>query len=213
MLVASLPALPIRFDAGRLPITRATLRTRMNMLDPEDHRVIDQVAAFFVWDRQPLDRTDEEVLQTYNQLMREIDNPLVRRIIDHRIDMRTIVTAIRRHQHGDGPPEGIGQTTPIIRRNWNQPGFGLQNRFWWIDPFTRALEAGRVREGQHTLFTDLWKTWTKISEQYFFTFEAIILYLARWEIVDRWTSQNADEGRRRFDDLITETMGEYANLY
>jgi hypothetical protein len=39
------------------------------------------------------------------------------------------------------------------------------------------------------------------------------LYLARWEIIDRCTSRDAEAGRERFDNLITETLGDYANLY
>lgn len=212
MLVASLPQLPINFDAGQTPITRASLRERLAMLDEHDRHVIDQVASFFVWDRQPLDRTDQEVVATYERLMREIDNRLVRKIINHRIEMRTIVSGVRRRRLGSGPPVGSMEIVDSIRRGWNDPGFGIQSRYRWIEPFTRAFESGRVRVAQHILFSDLWKTWTQNAQQYHFSFEAIILYLARWEIVDRWTSQDADEGRRRFDDLITETLGEYANL-
>lgn len=212
MLVASLPQLPIHFDAGRTPITRASLRGRLNLLNDNDRHVIDQVASFFVWDRQPLDRTDREVVSTYEKLMREIDNRLVRRIINHRIEMRTIVSGVRRRRLAVGPPVGSMEICDAIRRGWGEPGFGLQSRYRWIEPFTRAVESGRVRDAQHILFSDLWKTWTQNAQQYHFSFEAIILYLARWEIVDRWTSQNADEGRRRFDDLITETLGEYAKL-
>ena len=213
MLVASLPQLPQGFDAGNLPITRASLRKRLNLLREEDRRVVNQVAGFFVWDRQPLDRTDADVIATYRHLMESVDNLLVRRIINHRINMRTIVSALRKRKFKDGRPLGVGQLTDDIRRGWNQPNLGLQNRYQWIEPFSKAMERGAVRDAQHILFSDLWKTWTRESQQYYFTFEAVILYLARWEIVDRWASQHEDQGRRRFSDLITETMGEYANLY
>lgn len=210
MLVASLPQLPSNFDAGRNPITRASLRSRLKLLDERDYAVINQVAGFFVWDRQPLDRTDEEVVLTYSSLMREIENPLVRRIINHRIEMRTIVSGIRRKHIGAGPPRGPLEISDAIRRGWAQQGFGLQSRYRWIDGFVRAMESGRVRDAQHILFSDLWDAWTQNAQQYHFSFESIILYLARWEIVDRWTSQNADEGRKRFEDLVSETLGEYA---
>ena len=212
MLIASLPQLPSNFDAGRTPLTRASLRERLKLLDVRDLEVTSQVSRFFVWDRQPLDRTDVEVYETYRRLMREIDNQLVRKIINHRVEMRTIVAGIRRKRMGAGPPIGPTEISDSIRRGWNLPGFGLQSRYRWIDSFTRALESGRVRDAQHVLFSDLWKAWTQNAQQYHFSFEAIILYLARWEIVDRWSSQNADEGRRRFDELIMETMGEYANI-
>ena len=58
-----------------------------------------------------------------------------------------------------------------------------------------------------------WSRWAKLAEQYFFSFEAVLLYLARWEIVSRWTSRDATLGRQRFEQLVTESLDEYANLY
>jgi hypothetical protein len=62
MLVSSLPQLPARFDAGRLPISWPTLRNRLRMLEVEDGRVTRQIGQYFLWDRQPIDRTDNEVI-------------------------------------------------------------------------------------------------------------------------------------------------------
>ncbi|KAA5539708.1 DUF2764 family protein [Roseiconus nitratireducens] len=211
-LVASLPPLPQPFDSGPLPITRSTLRSRLDLLDDDDRMVVDQISRFFVWDRQPLDRTDEEVWQTHQRLMEQIDNPLVRQVVNHRFDMRTIVAAIRRKRDQEGPPIGVPPLAGMIRRNWDAPDFNLSTRYRWIGPFAEAAAAGKVVQAQHILFTDLWNTWTRIAQQYHFTFESILLYLARWEIVERWTSRDADAGRERFNDLIRETLGEYAEL-
>ena len=49
-----------------------------------------------------------------------------------------------------------------------------------------------------------------MANNFTFSFEAVLLYLARWEIVDRWTSRDADAGLVRFDQMIEETLGEYA---
>lgn len=212
-LIASLPHLPNQFDVDRLPISRSELRGRLRLLQTDDHLVVDQVTQFFVWDRQPLERTEEDVIQIYNRLKRDIRNPLVRQIVDHRIDMRTIVAAIRLRLAGAQPPQGVGQLTDTIRRNWSRPFFSLEPRYPWIEPFTHVLEQGLQRRGQYLLFENLWTTWKRRAQDYHFTFEVVILYLARWEILERWTCQNADEGRLRFNNLLTETLGEYSNLY
>jgi len=145
-------------------------------------------------------------------LNESIDNPLVHQIVRHRFEMRTIVASLRRKRDGEGPPPGIAPLIHLIRRHWDAADFNLSPRYRWIGPFTAAAADGRVTEAQHILFADLWNTWTTIAQPYHFTFESVILYLARWEIVDRWTSQNAELGRQRFENLITETLGEYANL-
>jgi hypothetical protein len=212
-LIASLPNLPPRFEVDRAPITRPRLEERLRLLHPDDAKVIDQVAAFLAWDRQPLDRTDEEVIARHDELMRTISNPLLRELIDNRMDVRTIVSAVRRRRAGSPPPKGVGQWVDQIRRNWNHPEFNLQGRYPWIGEFERLTAEGNVGQAQHLMFSMRWKAWSRMAERYTFSFEAIILYLARWEIIERWTTQNAESGRQRFEQLITETLGEYVNLY
>ena len=94
-LVASLPPLPDSFDAGPSPITASTLRHRLSMLGDDDRQVVDQLSDFFRWDRQPIERSDAEVIATHRHLTREIDNPLVLSLIEHRFEMRTLVAAVR----------------------------------------------------------------------------------------------------------------------
>jgi hypothetical protein len=213
-LIASLPHLPMHFEqVDRTPITRARLAERLRLLHPRDREVIDQVASFLIWDRQPLDRSDEEVIARYDTLMKEVSSPLVRKVINTRIDVRTIISAMRRRRAGNSPPPGIGQWVDHIRRNWNHPEFNLAGRYPWISDVQRMIGEGRAHETQRLLFGVVYRTWSQMAERYTFSFEAVILYLARWEIIDRWTSQNVEIGRQRFDKLITETLGVYANIY
>jgi hypothetical protein len=211
-LIASLPPLPQPFDSGPLPITRKTLRKRLDLMEDDNRQVVRELAKFFAWDRQTLDTTDAEVLQTHRRLLEEIANPFVGQIVRYRFEMRTIVAALRRKRDGEGPLGGFPPLDQLIRRNWDAPNFNLAGRYRWIVPFVSAMEKGKLVEAQHVLYTDLWTTWTRFGQQYHFTFESIMVYLARWEIVERWASQNADLGRERFEDLIQETLGEHAEL-
>ena len=212
-LIASLPHLPPHFDVDRTPITRPRLTERLRLLHEKDQRVIDQVSSFLAWDRQPLDRTDEEVIARYDELMKNVSNPVVRELINNRIDFRTIISALRRRRAGTSPPQGVGQWVDHIRRNWSHPDFNLAGRYPWIGEMQRLMGEGQARQAQRLLFSVAYRTWSQMAERYTFTFETVILYMARWEIIDRWTSQDADAGRQRFDKMITETLGGYAKLY
>ena len=99
-LIASLPPLK-RFDqAERLPINMERLKERLTMLWPEDAKLVDSVTSFIIWHRQPMERSDEEMSAIYKQLMESIDNPAIKEMINLRIDIRTIVVALRRHYRG-----------------------------------------------------------------------------------------------------------------
>ncbi len=217
MLVASLPQLPLRFDAGRLPISWATLRERLRMLHPDDSAVTRQIGQYFLWDRQPLDRTDDEVISSYHELERKSANDLVRHLVRSRTEMRLLISAIRRRRSGGGPPDWVGKIrgsetlVSSLKRHWMDPDFQLGMKYRWVEAFTKCYDAGEMLEAQRVVFAERWDDWTRIAEKYTFSFEAIIVYLVRWEIVDRWTSQNAAAGQARFAKLIEETLGEYAN--
>lgn len=212
-LVASLPHLPSRFEGGeRPPITGLRLRERLKMLDEPDRLVVDQVLAFLLWDRQNRERTEAEVINHYDELMRTIANPLVRHIISFRIDVRTIMSGLRRRRRGHPPPRGCGQWVAQISREWEHPDFKLGRRHPWIIKAQRALEEEDFIEVERQVLDATWNEWVRLAERYHFSFESVILYLVRWEIVNRWSRLDAVAGRRRFDQLLTETLGEHAQL-
>ena len=212
-LVASLPPLPSHFDAERVPITRPRLEERLRMLEPADYVIVDQWDHFVRWDQQVIDRTDEDVDEMYKQLQTEISNSTLWQMIEYRMDVRTIVAAVRRRRVGLPAPSGVGQWVEHIRRNYQHPEFQLQERFGWIGKFAACLDTGDAQAAQRLLFESNYQYWARLNQQYTFSFEAVLLYLARWEIIDRWTSRDSQAGQERFHTILTETLGEYAHLF
>lgn len=215
MLISSLPALPPHFDVERLPITLERLQSRLRMLRPEDAEEIERMLAVLRWANQFEEPSDAAVVQRYNVLMRDITNPLVRDILEHAMDVRMIAVALRSRRLGRAlPTVGVGQWFAHIRHNFNQPGFRLGQVFPWILEAERLLAQGDVL----TLYRQyvLGATWTylkKRAEDYSFSFEAVVLYIARWDIMRRWQQLQAERGRVMFETLVTEALGEYANIY
>ena len=107
----------------------------------------------------------------------------------------------------------MGSWVDHIRRNFDEPDLGLGARYPWIAEFDRLLHAGDSLRMQRRLASITWDRWSLLAGKYTFGFEAVLLYLARWEIAFRWTRRNADLGRERFDHLLTEALGEYHDLY
>ncbi len=206
-LIASLPQLPREFDDGPSPITAATLRHRLTMLGHDEREFVRQLSDFFRWDRQPLERTDAEIRAMHRRLRSTIENPFVAKIVHHRFEMRTLTAAIRCQRSGLPLPEL--PEIPLsawIQRHWDQTCFRLTARFDWLPRFCQALDDGRPLEAQHCLFEVLWRHWSRLNDRYSFSFESVVLYLARWEILHRWASQNEQRGRQRFHHLVDEIL-------
>jgi hypothetical protein len=182
------------------------------MLGERDRNVVEQVQRFLMWDRQHPERTDEEVRREYYRLMMTITNQLVRDIIGHRMDVRTITSGLRRRRLGLSPPSAVGAYVEPIRRNWEHPDFRLSREHPWIPLVRHHLENLNPIEAERQLLLATWNRWVKLSDNFHFSFETILLYLARWEIVDRWTRRNESLGRQRFETLLAETLGDHARI-
>lgn len=211
MLVASLPRMPMTFEVEQIPISAHRLRQRLRLLCSRDAAIVEQVQKFLHWDHQPADRTDREVEQEYTRLMQEVTSPMARKIVAYRMEVRTITSALRRRRLKLPPSAGVGPWNAHIQTHWQTADFKLSHAHPWIPSVLRYLEAGNPLQVERQLLLATWKQWSRWADEYHFCFESILLYLARWEIVDRWTRLNAELGRQRFDTLLDEALGEYVN--
>jgi len=215
MLISSLPALPSRFDVERTPITLERLQARLRMLELEDAQEISRMLGVFRWSEQFVEARDTAVVRRYGELMQEIANPLARDVLAAGVNVRMVVASLRRRRHGLGPPAaGFGRWFEHIRRHFNQPDFGLGHIVSWLIPFNQLLEQGDVLALYRRVLEEMWFYMRKRAQDYdTFSFEAVILYIARWDIIRRWQQLQPERGRAVFEPLVTEAMGEYAKLY
>ena len=215
MLISSLPVLPPRLDVERLPITFERLQARLRMLEPEDAEEIERMLAVLRWGNQFEEPNDAAVVQRKDALMQDIRNPLVRDILAYAMDVRMIEVALRCRRRGlPLPAVGIGQWFDHIRRHFHQPDFKLGQVFPGIPEAERLLAQGDLLTlyRQYVLGAT-WRYLKKRAEDYYFSFEAVVLYIARWDIMRRWQQLETERGRAIFETLVTEALGEYANIY
>jgi hypothetical protein len=214
MLVCSLPPLPPRFENARLPISLERLRDRLRMLEPEDAREMEWMFEILRWSRQFEEAQDAAVVKRFDELMREVTNPLIREVLTVLMDVRMITTALRRRRRNLGPPPvGFGHWFEHIRRHFNEPDLGLGHVFPRLAQFAPLLERGDVLHLHQALSGVTWAYYKKRADDYSFSFEAVVLYVARWSILAQWQQLEAERGRPIFEALVTEALGQYANVY
>jgi hypothetical protein len=215
MLICSLPALPTRFDGERLPITLERLQARLRMLEPQDAEEVGRMLHVLNWSCQFTEARDTAVVKRYAELMQGIVNPLVREVLAAGLDMQMILAALRGRHRGMGPPAvGIGRWVDHIRRHFNQADFGLGRTYPWLVPFDQLLERGDVLTLHRRMLVEAWDYMRKLAQDYdTFSFEAVVLYIARWDVMRTWTQLDPERGRTVFEALVTEAMGDYARLY
>ena len=213
-LMGSLSALPPHFEeADRVPISSLQLDERLKMLEPRDAVIVDQMSDFLVWERQPLERSDADVIAIYDKFMASVDDSFARALIRKAMTIRTIMAGLRRRRLGLDPPLGVPQIAAQIARNWAHPDFRLGLQFAWIGEFDAELNGDSPFDLEKRRLNIVWQHIKRLAENQYFNFEAVVLYLIGWEVVYRWTRRDAKEGERKFAQLVSGAMGEYDNMF
>jgi hypothetical protein len=212
-LIASLPPLP-RFDqAVRLPISRERLESRRRMLDPEDDALLERAVAFLAWERDPATRTDQDRAQDLRRLEEMSDHAGLWPLLEFPVNQRTIMAALRRRALGRAAPAageawGAGPLVRYIVKNWGDPTFKLGALHPWVSDAKGHLEAGEALALERLLLNLLWERLARSPYACDFGLEAFLLYLLKWDIVQRWLSYNGEAAVARFEELVMEVTGE-----
>jgi hypothetical protein len=217
-LVSSLPALPYFEKAPRNPINRDRLNDRLLMLEPEDQAVIREVGRFLTWHRQPAARTDREMVEMYDGFLEQSRLPLLHAMVENRMNQRTVIAALRRKRKGLPKPGmeepwGVGPWTRIIERNWDMPLFNLASVFQWIPEAQALLDSQKALDLDRLLMSEEWKWLDGLDYGNEFSFEALLGYLFKWDILDLWLSYSTETAKERFEELVAEVTGEYYKLF
>lgn len=213
-LVTSLPHLP-RFDkAQRLPITRERLIQRLKMLDPQDYELALLVTEFIAWRRQPVGRTNAEIIDIYDRGAERIfESERLKPLFELPVNQKTIIAALRRREKDLPRPlpseAGVGPLAAHIARNWEAPFFKLQATYPWIVTAASHLHEGELLKLEYLLFNLIWNRLENLLFKNYFGFEVVAAYLLKWDILQQWLSYNKEGAKVRFNELVLETINGY----
>lgn len=214
LVLASLPYLP-RFDlARRLPVGRETLAARLALLAPPDAAEIALAVSFLSWQRYPADRTDEEVIREHDCVLAAARTAALRELVAFRLGVRTLVAALRRKHLGLPAPRtnerwGVGRWTRHVARRYAEPDFGLGHVLPWLPAARPLLEVGDAVGLERLLFGLVWDELERLTRVDRLGFGAVLAYVFKWDLVDRWLRRDAALAARRLDALAMEALGAF----
>ena len=206
-LICSLPHLENPFVRKRPPITAVQFRKRLNMLDSESRDVIDQLSNIFYWGRISLDEKDEKLVLQGRRLIDELDKPDIKAWQLWRMDLRTVMAALRRRKLKQPAPDakalwGYGRYVSHIVNNWNHPTFKLESRFPWLPNAKELLEQGDSYGLERHLLSTEWHYYSRLQADEQYSLSEVWLYAMKWDLVDRWCRYNADLAKQHFEQLV-----------
>ena len=217
-LVASLPRLPHFEEAAWLPMSRKQMNQRLTMLTPEDALQLRLADDLLKWQRQPITKTDQEMVEQYRKLLPAITDPSLREIVEYRMAQRTALVGLRRQRLGLPPPAadelwGVGPWVHLMSGAWDRSDLGLRHLLPWIGEAANLLESGEALQLERLLMDAVWTRLGRIAERSPFGFEPVIAFLFRWDILQRWLTYDAEKGKVHFQELVAEVTREQQQLF
>lgn len=188
------------------------------MLDLKDASDLEVIENLFRWDHMSIDTSDNEMIERGLQAQAQIENDFIREIILWRLEERTFIAALRRSHIGLGAPLanekwGYGRWLQKIKTHWNEPAFGFGRQLPWLTDAEQLLTEENYLGLERLLLGRLWDYYGRVIGMHYFDFEAVVVYVLRWDVINRWAHYNVSKAEKRFNDMAESALGGYANLF
>jgi len=209
MLMASLPPHPMSlWNFKNKPVTRLHFERQLKLLTEQDTQQLAAIESVLHWHKMQEANSDAEISVEAERVIQSINNPTLQKAIIWRLELRTVITAIRRRKLGLNPPAknepwGYGQVVPFIRNNWHVDDFSLSRRFPWLMQAKTLFETDQSLELEKLLLNLSWQYYESIGQGHYFDFEAVVIYALRWDIVSRWTKCDEQAAMKHFEEIVT----------
>jgi len=215
VLIASLPPLPLSlWDLKNKPVTRLTLERQLKLLSDKDSEQLQLIESILHWAKIEGKVSDETIATEAKRVIATIDNPLLQSMVIWRLELRTIIAAIRRRKLALKAPDikqswGYGSVVSSIKKNWQMDDFALSNRFPWIKKANSLFEADRSIELEKLLLNLSWQRYERMGQGHYFDFAAVVVYVLRWDIINRWAQCDEMLAMQQFELLVNQGLGEF----
>ena len=204
-LLASLPHIESPFESRITPISRLQLNRRLSMLSHDDRQTLATIEELMHWSRLENSVIESRLIQRTARLYQSLPGSDLIQLITWRLDMRTAVAALRRKKAGQPAPTieqwSFGARYPYIRRQWGHANLGLQHTFPWLEQARVMLQKGQHGELEKLLLNVIWDYLYQFGQTHRFDFEAVVLYVLRWNLVARWTAYDSQLALNKFQQL------------
>lgn len=202
------------FSTQILPISRIQLDKRLLLLDAEDSADLARIEELLHWSKMH-EWDDVTIISHGRDAMALIRSDFLRSLVQWRLELRTLLTALRRRHAGEGPPAdqafcGFCDRLRLnfIRRNWHKADFGLGQSLPWLKQAQQLMAEDKTLELDKLMLDLNWKHYARLSLGHTFDFPAVVLYVLRWYLINRWVSYDSDRALLRFNELICAEMAD-----
>lgn len=210
-LIPALPALPIKLEQLKeLPISVLQLERRLGMLPEEDRELLARALRLFQRERSGDEEfSDRDEVRHWEQELATIPYKPLRGVLAENLEWRSLIAAQRYRlagQHEGNGFQGYGPRGWIIRRDWQQPDFGLGRKYPWLVESLAQLKKGQGVELEQQILDRLWRKLRMLEQSHPFSLIAVAAYRLRWSIAEYRLRWQAEAAQQHFSQLVDRAL-------
>lgn len=210
-LIPALPALPIKLEQLKeLPISVLQLERRLGMLPEADRALLQRAVRLFQRERTGDEAfSDRDEVMHWEQELAAIPYKPLRAVLAENLEWRSLIAAQRYRLAGqlEGDSfQGYGKRIWIIRRDWQQPDFGLGRRYPWLIESLAQLKQGQGVELEQQILTRLWRKLRLLEQSHPFSLIAVAAYRLRWSLAEYRLRWQAEAAQQHFSQLVDRAL-------
>jgi hypothetical protein len=212
-LLASLPALPPPWRVTRLPLNAARLDLRLRAVPREDRVLVDALRDLLQVLRSACASDDAEILARADSLGAHRRPAGLAALIAALLEPRTLLSALRRQRMGEAAPPaasawGPPALTARLARDWRH----LDDRVGHIVPWLRSAREELAAPATlpalgRRLDALTWRALDVVGAGHRFDLTALLVYLCRWDLLERVLTRDAVRAAARFAALVDGLAG------
>ncbi|MEM9049265.1 MAG: DUF2764 domain-containing protein [Pseudomonadota bacterium] len=193
-------------------MTRLRLDKRLRVLSAEDAAVLARIEAILGWGAYPMSVTSATAQARIREALAHIPQPTLRAVVRERIDLRCVVAALRQRAAGVAAPtapDAYGRLTRRIGENWADPAFKMGRHLPWLPMAAELIAAQQPKKFERHILEVTFRQLQRWGAAHQFDFEAVVLYVLKWSIFDRWARLDPKAASARFDALAEAALADF----
>jgi hypothetical protein len=158
-------------------------------------------------------QNDAMIVKHAKKVFQGLTSETLKSVMQERLELRTCITALRLRKHQTTAPSdinwGFGRWVEHINQHFKAPYFNLEGVFPWLKNAKQLLDNNDVLASERFILEIAFKQLQRYASLHHFDFEAVVIYVLKWNIIERSTQANVEVAKNRFNELVEQGLGDF----
>lgn len=207
-LLCSLPGFDALFAQKIPPLSRLRLNNRLQQLSTEHQQQLAIAEQILDWSYWKAGAEDQQSAMQIQHFLQQLHDERVKQLVQEKLDLRAINAAIGYRQQAlfrQQAPAGhwcVSRLRKRLEQHWLEEDFSLGQAFPWVSDAVALIREQQTLALEKLILQQAWNHLLRQSPEDEFSFFAVVIYVLKWNIAERWSRIDSNNARARFHQTL-----------